>query len=84
MQLAALPRRHRGPALIVRIDRNTDRPAPELERLAAAYENGALVAAQEEPFWKEIARSYQHAPNLFNATLAWFDMSSHANHGSII
>jgi len=32
-----------------------------------------LVQAQEEPFWKEIERFYDTAPNLFTATLDWMD-----------
>jgi len=30
-----------------------------------------LVQAQEEPFWKEIDRFYDTAPNLFAVTLDW-------------
>lgn len=71
VKLAATPHRYSGPCLIAQIDRQ-ERPSPELQQLAASYNNATLTFAQEEPFWKEIARSYQqHAPNLFAVTSDW-------------
>ncbi len=63
-----------GPVLVVQIDA---RPAAPLSRdLAALAER--LPSAQveqvvEEPFWKEIERFYETAPNLSLATMAWLD-----------
>jgi uncharacterized protein len=59
-----------GPCLIVQIDKQP-RPAPDLQRLAAAYPAASLVFAQEEPFWKEIARFYQDAQGVFGVTTEW-------------
>lgn len=61
-----------GRCLVVQIDKQA-RPAADLERLAASYPSATLRFAQEEPFWKEIARFYQEAPNLFDATSAWLE-----------
>jgi exosortase A-associated hydrolase 2 len=62
-----------APCLVVQIDRQPGKPAAELERLAASYRAGRLVMAQEEPFWKEIARFYDQAPTLFGHTRSWLD-----------
>jgi uncharacterized protein len=70
LALGRTPCTFAGPCLIVQIDKQP-RPAPDLQRLAAAYPTAALVFAQEEPFWKEIARFYQDAPNLFAVTTEW-------------
>jgi exosortase A-associated hydrolase 2 len=59
------------PCLVAHVDRQPDRPAPGPARLAGTYGAGTFVTAQEEPFWKEIPRFYQDAPNLFDVTLAW-------------
>lgn len=59
-----------GPCLIVQIDKLA-RPAGDLQRLTASYASATLQFAQEEPFWKEIARFYQNAPNLYEVTNAW-------------
>jgi uncharacterized protein len=62
------------PALVVQLDRAPQAPAQtELTTLAARYAAGALVQVQEEPFWKEIERFYDTAPNLFTATLDWME-----------
>jgi exosortase A-associated hydrolase 2 len=62
------------PTLVVQLDRPAQAPPqPELTALAARYPAGTLVQAQEEPFWKEIERFYDTAPNLFTATLDWMD-----------
>jgi len=70
MALADGPRAYGGPCLIVQIDRQP-RPAPDLQRLAASYTSASLAFAQEDPFWKEIPRFYQRAPDLFAKTLDW-------------
>ena len=64
------PHRFAGSCLIVQIDRQP-RPAPDLERLARSYPAATVTFAQEDAFWKEIARFYQTAPNLFEVTSAW-------------
>jgi hypothetical protein len=70
LKLGSERRAFAGPCLIVQIDKQA-RPAADLQRLAAGYGSSALEFAQEEPFWKEIARFYQSAPNLFDVTSAW-------------
>ena len=62
---------HRGPCLVTQIDRQEGRPAPDLQQLVDSYPGGTLTFAQEEPFWKEIARFYDRAPSLFSVTSAW-------------
>jgi hypothetical protein len=64
------PQTFAGSCLIVQIDRQP-RPAPELQQLAKSYPAATVTFAQEEPFWKEIARFYQSAPNLFEVTSGW-------------
>jgi exosortase A-associated hydrolase 2 len=71
VNLAANPKKFAGRCLIVPVDRNPGPPDAELQRLAATYANTTLAPAQEEPFWKEIARFYDQAPNLFAVTRAW-------------
>jgi exosortase A-associated hydrolase 2 len=72
ISLAAGPKRHAGPCLIVHVDRNAGSESAELRALAATYLRATVAVAQEDPFWKEIARSYQRpASNLFKATLDW-------------
>ena len=75
IRLAADRKRHRGPCLIVQIGAQP-RPSPELQELAACYGEATMSVAREEPFWKEIARSYQRpAVNLFSTTLDWLGES---------
>ena len=75
IRLAAAKKRHMGPCLIVQIERQAGRPAPDLEQLAATYERATLTLALEEPFWKEIQKSYlRHAPSLFAVTTAWLEL----------
>jgi uncharacterized protein len=71
VKLDADPKRHTGKCLVVQIDRQPGRPAADLAKLAAGYELGSVIFAQEEPFWKEIQRFYDSAPNLFAVTLDW-------------
>jgi exosortase A-associated hydrolase 2 len=68
------PHAFAGPVLIVQIDRQP-RPAPDLTRLAQSYAGATVTFAQEEAFWKEIARFYQRAENLFAVTTDW--LASH-------
>lgn len=67
-------RKHcQAPCLIVKIERQSSRPAPDLEALAAAYSTATICVAQEEPFWREIAAFYDDAPALFTETLQWLE-----------
>ncbi|HET7217828.1 MAG TPA: hypothetical protein VFJ02_07255, partial [Vicinamibacterales bacterium] len=70
MRLADAPKRFAGPCLVCNIDRQS-RPVAELDKLAASYARGTVQFAQEEPFWKEIQRFYDRAPNLFAVTCDW-------------
>lgn len=72
IKLAKDPKRHPGPCLVMQIDRQPGRPSPELQQLAGCYSHATVAFAQEEPFWKEIAKSYlRDAPNLFAVTGEW-------------
>ena len=73
VELSASPKQHAGPVLIVHVDRQKERIANDLQRLAACYTNRTLTAVIEEPFWKEIPQFYQAAPELFAATEHWLD-----------
>ncbi len=73
VKLADEPKRTSAPCLVVHVDRQPGRPVLELTRLAESYGNGTLVFAQEEPFWKEIAKFYGDAPVLAEQTLSWLD-----------
>ena len=78
VKLAGSQRRHAGRCLIVNVDRQPERPSPELQRLASQYGDATLVGAKEEPFWKEIPQFYQQAPNLFAITLDWLQGANQA------
>lgn len=72
--LADRPRTFDGPCLIVQLDRQEGaRPLPELEQLRDRFTGATMVTVQEEPFWKEIERFYETAPNLFATTLEWLE-----------
>lgn len=74
LKLADAAKAHPGPCLVVQIDRQPGRAAPDLERLTASYGDATLAFAHEEPFWKEIQKSYLcGAPNLFAVTSEWLD-----------
>lgn len=73
VSLAGAPKTFTGPCLITQVDRQPGRVAPDLQQLAATYQQGVVQFAQEEPFWKEIARFYDEPPNLSATTLAWLD-----------
>ncbi len=74
VSLKGAPASFTHPALVVQLDRPAQAPPqPELTALVARYPAGTLAQAQEEPFWKEIERFYDTAPNLFAVTLDWMD-----------
>jgi uncharacterized protein len=74
IKLAEAPMRFDGRCLIVRIERQLGATAQgDNERLHAQYRAATLVTVQEDPFWKEVERFYDTAPNLFAATLTWLD-----------
>lgn len=72
LHLAKSARTRRGPALVLGVERQPNAPA-DLKALAASFAVATLNAVQEEPFWKEIPRYYQEAPDLFAATDDWID-----------
>lgn len=80
VKLAEAPKRCKGPCLIVQIDRQPGRAAPELTALAERYQNATVAFVQEEPFWKEIARFYEQAPSLFNETRRWLSPGAATYH----
>lgn len=71
VKLAAGPKQHAGPCLIVHVDRQAARLPAEAQQLASGYSDATLTAAAEEPFWKEIQHFYQEAANLFASTEEW-------------
>jgi exosortase A-associated hydrolase 2 len=76
LSLASAAPLPRSRSLIVQIERNASAPqARELEALRARLECADLRLVQEEPFWKEIQRFYDSAPNLFSSTLQWLGYS---------
>ena len=56
---------------MVSVDRQAGRIPAEVQSLASSYQRGVVMSAQEEPFWREIARFYDTAPSLFAATTEW-------------
>ena len=72
-----------GPCLIVQVERVPGQPSRELKQLEAAFERATLQPVQEEPFWKEIARFYDTAPNLFALTLEWVGQAANSAPGSV-
>jgi exosortase A-associated hydrolase 2 len=75
-QLSALnlrrPSGFSGRCFIAQIDRAPNaKPNAELQQLQQQFSAGSLVVVQEDPFWKEIDRFYECAPNLFERTLGW-------------
>lgn len=73
VNLSAMPKRFDRPCLILHVDRPPLGQSKELQQLAATYARAELRYAQEEPFWKEIARFYDSAPNVFRTTMDWLD-----------
>ena len=74
VKLASAPRAFARPALIVQVERQATRAVPEVQQLASTYPAASFVMVQEEPFWKEIPRFYDRAPNLFAATASWLQL----------
>lgn len=67
-------RAYTGACLIVDITRGAQAEAgAEMKRLSGQYAGAALGATREDPFWKEIERFYDEAPNLFSFTLDWLE-----------
>jgi exosortase A-associated hydrolase 2 len=76
LSLKGGPSAFASPVLIVQLDRGpTAPPQADLVALTARYPTATRLQAQEEPFWKEIDRFYDTAPNLFATTLDW--MAAH-------
>ena len=74
IKLIESPKQHQGRCLITQIERQPGRPVDELQRLAASYPNAVVGFAMEEPFWKEIAKSYlRQASSLFATTTSWLE-----------
>jgi uncharacterized protein len=70
--LTSAQKRHAGPTLVVSIaPPGKARARPDLVALAAAYREGGLVAAEEQPFWREIKSFYGRAELLQALTLDW-------------
>jgi uncharacterized protein len=64
----------RARTLIVQCDRVAGAPlSAELERLKGRATDATLLQVAEDPFWTEIDRVYDSAPNLFPATLGWLE-----------
>lgn len=75
-QLQALridqPKRFNGDCFIAQVDKAAEpRPLAELSALTSTYAQAQMQIVREDPFWKEIPRLYESAPNLFDATLRW-------------
>lgn len=71
VRLVEQPKAFAGPCLVVHVDRQPGRPAPDLTKLVESYPAATFAFAQEEPFWKEIARFCNAAPALTQETLSW-------------
>jgi exosortase A-associated hydrolase 2 len=69
-------RRFGGRCLIVQADRPGAKPMPDLQQLGASYGAVETKLVEESPFWKEIDRFYDAAPNLFAATEAWLEAAA--------
>ena len=63
-----------GPTLIAQLERSeAAKPQAEMVEMASRMPACELRVVREEPFWKEIPRFYDRAPNLFAETLAWLE-----------
>jgi exosortase A-associated hydrolase 2 len=70
----ATPKRHAGPTLIMPIvPARKQKPRPDLDALAASYGRAEVLAADEQPFWREVKQYYGRAPQLEAATLEWLE-----------
>lgn len=66
-----------GPCLMLQVDRNPAAlVARDVDALRSANPALAVRVVQEEPFWKEIERFYDTAPNLAAETLSWMHAQS--------
>lgn len=66
------PKQFAGRCLLIQVDRTVEgKQNQELAALCATYPEASLEIVREEPFWKEIPRLYETAPNLFTSTLRW-------------
>ncbi len=62
------------PTYLAQLERNeAAKPPAEITDLAARITGCTLQVVREDPFWKEIPRFYDRAPNLFTATLSWLE-----------
>lgn len=74
VKLHGAPKRFAGRCLIVQVDKSPQaRPSADLEALRTQYPRATLLAAQEDPFWREIERFYDTAPDLVDKSLAWLE-----------
>jgi uncharacterized protein len=74
--LAAAPKSHDGPVLVMQItasEKNKNRD--DQEALARAYGKGTFARSIEQPFWREIKPFYGNAANLERDTLAWLEQA---------
>jgi len=72
VKLGAAAKQFSGRCLIVETERvPSPQPSPGMLALQKQYANAELARVQEEPFWKEIERFYESAPNLARVTTEW-------------
>lgn len=60
---------YKGNTVIVQINSGATTIRPEFTDLSSMLGSGAVLAVQEELFWREVKTFCQQAPNLTNATL---------------
>lgn len=74
IKLTEPPKSFAGRCLILQVSKDTGQPPrPDLQALAGSYPQAELVAAVEQPFWREIKQFYGRAANLTEATLSWLE-----------
>ena len=79
LKLGDRPKRFPGPCLIAQVERAPNaRPSAELTAVSTTYAHASLDIVQEDPFWKEIDKFYDVAPNLYAATLRWLSLEPRA------
>lgn len=72
LSMAASPAALAVPILLVQVDRNpAAKPGADLGRVQERCRDVSLSVVREEPFWKEINRFYNEAPNLLDTTMRW-------------
>lgn len=68
------PKTHSGPTLITPIaPARKQKARADLDALAASYPQSHVLAADEEPFWREIKQFYGRAERLQTLTLDWLE-----------